>query len=46
MKMFKYIDDMAGAIFDIFKYICYFFAGAIIVGAPLYLIAKLFEWLF
>ena len=43
--MLKFIDDFAGAIFDILKLIAYFIAGFIIVAVPLYLIAKIFEWL-
>ena len=44
--MMKFIDDLTGATFDIFKLIAYFFAGVIIVGTPLVLIAKIFEYLF
>jgi len=45
--MLKFIDDFAGAIFDVSKYLfklfCYFLAGILIVGVPLFLLAKLFE---
>ncbi|MFY0518465.1 hypothetical protein ACOMCU_11625 [Lysinibacillus sp. UGB7] len=40
--MLKFIDDLAGAIFDVCKLICYFFAGVLIVGVSLFLIAKFF----
>ncbi len=41
--MMKFMDDLTGAIFDTFKLIYYFFAGIVIVGVPLFLIAKFFE---
>ncbi|WP_274381812.1 hypothetical protein [Lysinibacillus cavernae] len=41
--MLKFIDDLAGAIFDVFMLFCYFFAGVIMVGVPLFLLAKLFQ---
>ncbi|WP_167399165.1 hypothetical protein [Planococcus maitriensis] len=45
----KFVDDLAGAIYDILIWILWGFsylaAGALIVGAPLYLIAFLLEWL-
>lgn len=45
--MTKFIDDFAGALYDIFNFalrsICYFIAGMIIVGVPLYLIAMIFD---
>ena len=44
--MLKFIDDFAGAIFDILKLISYFIAGFILVAIPLYLIVIMFEWLF
>ena len=44
MKSFS--DDLAGAILDVLKLIAYLFAGVILVGAPLYLLAKVFELLF
>ncbi|MET4562336.1 hypothetical protein [Lysinibacillus parviboronicapiens] len=48
--MLRFIDDLAGAIYDVFKIIikllCYFFAGVLIVGIPLWLIAKFFELLY
>lgn len=46
--MHKFIDDLAvaGAVYDIVKIICYFFAGIFIVGVPLFLLAMFFEWLF
>ena len=47
--MLKFVDDFAGAVFDILKstlyYISYFIAGFTLVAFPLYLIAKIFEWL-
>ena len=44
--MLKFIDDLVGATFDVLKLISYFFVGYILVATPLFLIAKLFEWLF
>ena len=45
--MTRLIDDFAGAIKDILKFIftsiCYLLAGALIVGIPLYLIALVFD---
>ena len=45
--MLKFIDDFAGAIFDVSKYLfilfCYLLACMLIVGVPLFLLAKLFE---
>jgi hypothetical protein len=42
MLMIKFIDDLAGSIYDILKFIItsisYFLAGMIIVGVPLYLV--------
>ncbi|WP_172797565.1 hypothetical protein [Bacillus sp. FJAT-27445] len=42
----RFIDDLAGSIFDIFKFIIwcisYFLAGMIIVAVPLYLIVWVF----
>lgn len=43
--MLKFINDFVGAIFDILKLISYFIAGFILVAVPLFLIAKIFEWL-
>ena len=43
--MLRFIDDLAGAVFDILKLISYFIAGFILVALPLILIAKIFEWL-
>lgn len=44
--MARFIDDLAGAIHDIFKFIftciCYLIAGMLIVGIPMYLIALVF----
>ena len=34
--MLKFIDDLAGAVFDVFMLFCYFFAGVIIVGVPIF----------
>ncbi|WP_167578623.1 hypothetical protein [Jeotgalibacillus proteolyticus] len=43
----KWVDDLAGAIYDFFKQILtglsYFVAGTLIVGIPLYFIAKAAE---
>ncbi|WP_197028411.1 hypothetical protein [Bacillus sp. EB01] len=40
--MEKFVDDLAGAIYDVFKFIIrsisYLLAGMIIVAAPMYLI--------
>lgn len=40
--MLRFVDDLAGAIYDIFKFIIrsisYLLAGAIIVAVPMYLI--------
>lgn len=45
--MRSFIDDLAGAIYDFFKLIfqglCYFLAGVLIVGVPLYLFAFLLK---
>ncbi|MFP3918194.1 hypothetical protein U5N28_10320 [Lysinibacillus telephonicus] len=45
--MIRFVDDLAGAIFDFFKFIltslCYLFAGMLIVGVPLFLLATLFK---
>ncbi|WNS76206.1 hypothetical protein RRV45_04130 [Bacillus sp. DTU_2020_1000418_1_SI_GHA_SEK_038] len=45
--MAKFVDDLAGAIYDIFKFIltsiCYLLAGMLMVGVPLYLFAKIFQ---
>ena len=44
--MLRFVDDLAGAIYDILKFIIrsisYLLAGAIIVAAPMYLIVWLF----
>ncbi|MGE7918056.1 hypothetical protein ACQKM9_03785 [Viridibacillus sp. NPDC093762] len=46
--MFRLIDDLAGAIYDFFKFvltsISYVVTGLLIVGIPLYIIASVFEW--
>ena len=42
--MLSFLDDLVGAIGDLFKAIPYFFAGVAIVGVPIYLFAKFFEW--
>jgi len=44
--MLKFIDDFAGAVSDLIKSISYFIAGIFIVGVPLFLLAKFFEWIF
>ncbi|MGP4059554.1 hypothetical protein [Halobacillus sp. H74] len=45
--MLRFVDDLAGAIYDAFKFIIksisYLLAGAMIVGVPMYLITWLFE---
>ncbi|MEA0554996.1 hypothetical protein U1P98_10435 [Lysinibacillus irui] len=41
--MLKFIDDLAGAVFDVFMLFCYFFAGVILVGVPIFLLAKFFQ---
>ena len=45
--MASFFDDLAGAIYDFFKFIficiCYLVAGMFIVGVPLYLIALVFS---
>ncbi|MFC0416505.1 hypothetical protein ACFFHH_13715 [Cytobacillus solani] len=45
--MARFIDDLAGAIYDVFKFLitslCYLLAGMLIVGIPLYLIAFVFK---
>ncbi|WP_166786765.1 hypothetical protein [Jeotgalibacillus salarius] len=47
--MLRFIDDLAGAISDVFKMIftglCYFIAGTLIVGVPLYAIAFIVNWI-
>lgn|GEM_PF-5521678 len=43
--MRRFIDDLAGAIHDIFYYFSYFFAGLIIIGLPLLVIVILFNWI-
>ncbi len=46
--MMSWIDDLAGAIRDVFGWIIwgfsYFLAGTLIVAAPLYLLVWLFGW--
>ncbi|WP_165571478.1 hypothetical protein [Cytobacillus praedii] len=45
--MARFIDDLAGAIYDVFKFlftsVCYLLAGMLIVGIPLYLIVLVFK---
>ncbi|UYZ24065.1 hypothetical protein [Mesobacillus jeotgali] len=45
----RFIDDLAGSIYDIFKFILkslsYFLAGMIIVAIPMYLIVWIFGYL-
>ncbi|MGG3448534.1 hypothetical protein [Domibacillus aminovorans] len=41
--MAKFIDDLAGAIFDIIKSFCYLIAGVLIVGVPFVIMTKFFE---
>ncbi|MEH7239019.1 hypothetical protein [Bacillus sp. JJ1562] len=44
--MVKFVDDLAGAIYDVFKFILksigYLLAGGIIVAIPMYFIVWLF----
>ncbi|MFC4712390.1 hypothetical protein [Planococcus dechangensis] len=44
----KFIDDLAGAIRDVARWILwvfsYFVAGILLVAVPLYVIVFLFEW--
>ncbi|MEK4093181.1 hypothetical protein MKZ08_15990 [Viridibacillus sp. FSL R5-0477] len=46
--MLRLIDDLAGAIYDFFKFILtsisYIVTGMLIVGIPLYIIATVLEW--
>jgi hypothetical protein len=43
--MRSFVDDLAGAIYDFIKFIikslCYLFAGMLIVGVPMYVVAWL-----
>lgn len=45
--MLSFIDDLAGAISDVIKFIftsiCYVLAGTLIVGVPMYIIAIIFK---
>ncbi|WP_199677429.1 hypothetical protein [Lysinibacillus yapensis] len=45
--MTRFIDDLAGAVYDFFKFILtslsYFIAGMLLVGVPLFLLAMVFE---
>ncbi|MEH7523406.1 hypothetical protein V7149_08985 [Bacillus sp. JJ1503] len=45
--MARFIDDVAGAIYDVCKFIftsiCYLLAGMLMVGVPLYLFALVFK---
>ena len=47
INLARFIDDLAGAIYDFFKFIftsiCYLLAGMLIVGVPLYLITLAFK---
>ncbi len=40
------MDDFAGAVLDVLKLLLSFIAGVILVGTPLYVIAKVFEWFY
>ncbi|MBD3109251.1 hypothetical protein IEO70_12930 [Bacillus sp. AGMB 02131] len=48
--MLKFIDDLAGAVHDIFKCIftglCYFVAGMLIIGIPLALAVIAVQYIF
>lgn len=45
--MLRFVDDLAGAVYDIVKFIirsiCYLLAGMIIVAVPMYLIVWVFR---
>ncbi|GEN82593.1 hypothetical protein SLU01_09050 [Sporosarcina luteola] len=45
--MVTFFDDLAGAVYDVFKFVfrcfCYVVAGMLIVGVPLYLVAFVFS---
>ncbi|MDQ0429458.1 hypothetical protein QOZ98_002286 [Planomicrobium stackebrandtii] len=43
--MKNFADDMAGAILDILKLVCYFVAGGLIVTVLLYAITWGIEWI-
>lgn len=49
ITLIRFVDDLAGAIFDFFKFILtslsYLIAGMLIVGVPLFLLAMFFEWI-
>lgn len=49
ITLIRFVDDLAGAIFDFFKFILtslsYLIAGMLIVGVPLFLLAMIFEWI-
>ncbi len=46
--MLKFVDDLAGAIYDIAKFVIrsigYLLAGMVIVAIPMYLIVWVFDW--
>lgn len=47
--MMRFVDDLAGAIYDVFKFIIrsiiYFLAGTIIVAVPIYLLVWIIKML-
>lgn len=47
--MLRFIDDLAGAFWDLLKTVlvgfCYFLAGLLIVGVPMILITYFITWL-
>lgn len=49
ITLIRFVDDLAGAIFDFFKFILtslsYLIAGMLIVGVPLFLLAMILEWI-
>ncbi|WP_195892928.1 hypothetical protein [Bacillus massiliigorillae] len=48
--MLRFIDDLAGAIYDFLKFILtsftYLFAGMLLVGIPMLLIVFVFKWIY
>lgn len=44
--MRELMDDVSGAVLDVLKLILSFILVVVLVGTPLYVIAKVFEWLY
>lgn len=46
MDMLSFIDDLAGAVYDVFKMLlkgfCYFMAGVLLVSIPMYVLVWVF----